>query len=60
MAKQKGKRINSIEEMLKHELIIFDAGGYKKTYHKGWFGSWQIRYAQQVIKYGWIYEVKEG
>lgn len=48
---RKGKRITSLEELYKQDFVyVFD-----KITHRGWFGSWQIRFAQQCINRGILF-----
>lgn len=53
-----GKVIESLDELYKQELIFFTANGFKKVYHRGWFGGWQIRYAHDQIMQKRLYTVK--
>lgn len=59
MSKRKYKRgilITSIDE-LSNEKLIWDART-NKVYDRGWFQSWQFRYAVIGIKCGWFYTVE--
>lgn len=42
---REGKPITSIDELMKQDFIYFR----HKLYHKGWFGSWQLRFAKRYI-----------
>lgn len=42
---REGKPITSIDELMKQDFIYFR----HKLYHKGWFGSWQLRFAKKHI-----------
>ena len=48
---QKGKRIESLDELEKQEFIYF----FDKITHRGWFRSWQIRSALRYIDRGYLY-----
>ena len=48
---KKGKRITSLDELYKQEFIY----AFHKITHKGWFGSWQIRFAQSCIERGRLF-----
>lgn len=55
---KKGKPIKSLNELMKQDFVYVND---KITSH-GWFGSWQMRYAQSLIKRGALYRAvkKEG
>lgn len=59
MSKYKpGRRIDTLDDLIKQELIIFrpyPEGQHNKVYHQGWFMSWQMRCAMQLIKRGCLY-----
>lgn len=52
---RKGEPITSLNELYQQKFIYF---GNKITHH-GWFGSWQLRLAQQYIDRGWLYKAEE-
>ena len=48
---RKGEQITSLDELMKQEFVyVFD-----KITHIGWFGSWQVRLAQNFINRGLVY-----
>lgn len=52
---RKGGKITSLEELYKQDFIyVFD-----KITHRGWFGSWQIRFAQQCINRGVLFYARK-
>lgn len=59
MSKYKpGRRIDTFDDLIKQELIIFrpyPEGRYSKVYHRGWFMSWQIQMVMQLIARGCLY-----
>ena len=50
-----GRRITSLDDLAKQELIVFDTGNYQKTYHRGWFLSWPIRNVVCLMSGGCIF-----
>ena len=48
---KKGGPITSLEELAKQDFVYF----FDKIQPKGWFKSWQIRYAEGQIKLGRIF-----
>jgi hypothetical protein len=44
-------KITSLNELAKQEFVYF----FDKITHRGWFGSWQFRFAQQYIERGYLY-----
>lgn len=52
---RKGKPITSLTELYAQQFIfVFD-----KIIHRGWFGSWQIRFAQSYIERGRLYKAEK-
>lgn len=47
-------QIYTLDELYKQKLISHRG----KTLSKGWFGSWQLRYAYGQLSQGQIYKVK--
>lgn len=41
----KGRRIQSLNDLLAQDFVIWKG----KVYHKGWFSSWQIQFAMTEI-----------
>lgn len=59
MSKKKyrqGDRIWSLEELDRQEFIVFMG----KTYHKGFWGSWQYRWVVDRLKRGQLFTAKEA
>ena len=52
----KGLKVVSMDELMQREFIIVDYGTFQKVYNRGWFSSWQLRYADRLLKWGWIYD----
>lgn len=48
---RKGGRITSLDELAAQEFVYL---GHKIT-HRGWFMSWQFRYAKMAIANGWVF-----
>ena len=48
---KKGKQITSLDELYKQEFIYF----HHKITHNGWFGSWQVRMAHNLLTRGVLY-----
>lgn len=58
MSKRKykpGVYIISLDKLMKQEFVYYDG----KLVHKGWFGSWQLRYANSELLRLRIREAKE-
>jgi hypothetical protein len=56
-AYEKGELITSLDEMLKQEFIF----SREKVYHRGWFCSWPIIFAQGKIQEKQIFKaIKTG
>ena len=54
---KKGKQITSLDELYKQEFI-FDRD---QILHRGWFGSWQFRFAHNRMLRGYLhYAIKVG
>lgn len=55
---KKGEQITSIDELMEQEFIYC----HHKVTHKGWFGSWQLRFAKQMIERGILFKAikREG
>lgn len=51
---KKNGRITNLNELMEQEFIIL----HGKVFHKGWFGSWQLRFAQNQIINNEIYKAK--
>lgn len=56
---EKGKRIESLDELYSCEFIIFDYGGFYKVYHNGWFNSWQVRNCINLINNGCLFKAEK-
>lgn len=41
------------------KLYIVKYGDMEKTTHKGWMGSWQFRYLNDMIKAGRVFVARE-
>lgn len=54
---KRGEPITTLDEYARQELI-WDAR-INKVYHCGWFKSWQFRWVEAGVKYGWFYTVKK-
>lgn len=54
-AYEKGKRIESLDELARQELIICQLGSASKALSRGWFISWQMKYAQDLITRGALF-----
>ena len=52
---RKGESITSLSELYEQQFIFF----FDKITHRGWFGSWQIRFAQSYIERGWLYKAEK-
>lgn len=50
-----GSYIISLDKLMKQEFVYCDG----KLVHKGWFGSWQLRYANSELLRLRIREAKE-
>lgn len=50
-------KIKTLDQFANQEFV-WDVR-MKKTYHKGWFKSWQFRYVEQGIKQGYYFEVSK-
>lgn len=48
---RKGEKITSLDELMKQEFVYF----HDKILNYGFFGSWQIRFAQFAIQNGKIF-----
>ncbi len=57
---KKGKPIKSMNELMNQEFVYFN----HKITHEGWFKSWSLRFAQDMIDRGALYKAvkieKEG
>lgn len=51
----KGEKIRSLEELMQQDLIYC----HHKVLAKGWFQSWQLRFAQTMIDRGVIWKVEQ-
>ena len=51
----KGLKVVSMDELMRREFIIVDYATFQKVYNRGWFSSWPLRYADRLLKWGWIY-----
>lgn len=51
---RKGALITSIGELAEQEFICHGPN----VYHKGWFLSWQISFAKQMIERGFLYRAE--
>jgi hypothetical protein len=40
---QKGKPIESLDELAAQTFILVDHGNFRKVYHVGWFSGWPLR-----------------
>ena len=49
---KKGECITSIQELIAQDFIYF----YDKITSKGWFGSWQLRWAELMINRGVLFK----
>lgn len=49
----KGEPIKSLDELMAQELICFN----NKIYHRGWFGGWQLLFANRIIVAGRVFKV---
>lgn len=47
-------RITNLNELMEQDFIVL----HGKVFHKGWFGSWQLRFAQNQIINNEIYKAK--
>jgi len=47
---KQGETITNLNDVIGEEFIYF----YHKIYHRGWFGSWQLRWIEEQIKRGTI------
>jgi hypothetical protein len=58
---KRGKQITSLDEMMSNDLIIVETPDKRKekTYHKGWFQSWQVRMCKQLIDNYQVYEAEK-
>ena len=52
----KGEKIKSLEELMRQELIFC----HHKVLAKGWFQSWQLRFAQAMIDRGVLCKVEKN
>jgi len=48
---RKGGKITSLDELAKQEFVYF----FDKITHCGWFGNWQLKFAQRYIERGMLY-----
>lgn len=48
---RKGEKITSLDELMKQEFVYF----YDKILNYGFFGSWQLRFAQLAIQNGKLF-----
>lgn len=53
---RKGKLITNLNELMEQDFIIWDNGCAQKVFHKGWVCSWQIKYANRLIKSWQLYK----
>lgn len=51
---EKLELVTSLDELMEQEFIYC----HGKVYHRGWFGSWQVRFALLELKRERIYKVK--
>lgn len=55
-----GAKITSLNELAEQEHIFWKQGNNNRLYHRGWFMSWQLRYVELYIRWGYLYyAVKE-
>lgn len=55
-----GGKIRTLDELARQEFIFFSSKNNPKLYHRGWFMSWQLRYVELYIRWGYLYyAVKE-
>ena len=48
---QKGEPITSIDELMSQDFVYF----YDKITNRGWFGSWQLKWAKMMIDGGKLF-----
>ena len=53
---EKGERIQSLDELMTTEFIIWDNGCFRKVIHTGWVQSWQCHYAWMLLKSGALHK----
>ena len=53
-----GRRIESLDTLMRQTFVVYVNHGHTKTYHRGWFGSWQLRYVQEFIDRGVLFEAQ--
>ena len=49
----KGECITSLDQLMAQDKIIF--APLNKVFSYGWFASWQLHYAMNLIKKRWLY-----
>lgn len=47
---KQGEVVTNLNEVIGEEFIYFN----HKIYHRGWFGSWQLRWIEEQIRRGTI------
>ena len=52
---QKGEPIRSLDELYACEFVYF----HHKITHKGWFGSWQLSFAKQMLDRGVLFRAEK-
>lgn len=50
-----GAKITSLNELAEQEHIFWKQGNNNRLYHRGWFMSWQFRYVELYIRWGYLY-----
>ena len=56
----KGERIATLEELLEQEYVMWCYGMKNtKVFHKGWFLSWQIAFAERQIQAGVLFKCRK-
>lgn len=57
----KGKRIETLDELAEQEYVMWRFGLPQKTkvYHRGWFLSWQLAYAERQVKAGNLFKCRK-
>lgn len=50
-----GAKITSLNELAEQERIFWKQGNNNRLYHRGWFMSWQLRYVELYIRWGYLY-----
>ena len=56
----KGERIATLDELLEQEYVMWCYGMKNtKVFHKGWFLSWQIAFAERQIQAGVLFKCQK-